>query len=149
MQAALDNPDQTDPAVILTLVATTAVSAGQTATVDIALGSIKGQVTATLPTGCTPGVYLYSGNVTAPEDWNSTAPATDTNQPLNSTLPIATSALPYSYQFTALPPGTYTLALTCQAALDNRAQADPAVTFSPIMTGIVVTADNTTTVNIT
>jgi len=45
-------------------------------------------------------------------------------------------------------PGTYTLALTCQAALDNRARADPAVTFSPVMTGIVVTADHTTTVNI-
>jgi hypothetical protein len=56
---------------------------------------------------------------------------------------------PYSYQFTALPPGTYTLALTCQAALDNRAQADSAVTFSAIMAGIVVTADHTTTVNIT
>jgi len=148
-EAALDNPDQTDPSVILTLVATTAVSAGQTATVDIALGSIQGQVTGTLPTGCTPGVYLYSGNVTAPEDWNSTAPSTDSNQPLNSTLPVATSAPPYSYQFTALPPGTYALALTCQAALDNRAQADPAVTFSPIMTGIVVAADSTTTVNIT
>jgi hypothetical protein len=39
--------------------------------------------------------------------------------------------------------------LTCQAALDNRAQADSAVTFSAIMTGIVVTADHTTTVNIT
>lgn len=148
-EAALDNPDQTDQSVILTLVATTAVSAGQTATVDIAVGSIQGQITGTLPTGCTPGVYLYTGNVTAPEDWNSAAPSTDTNQPLNSTLPIATSAPPYSYQFTALPPGTYTVALTCQAALDNRAQADPAVTFSPIMTGIVVTADNTTTVNIT
>jgi len=42
----------------------------------------------------------------------------------------------------------YTLAFTCQASLDNRALADAAVTFSPIMTGIVVTADNTTTVNI-
>ena len=145
-EAALDNPDQTDPSVILATVATAAVSAGQTAKVDIALGSIKGQVTGTPPTGCTPGVYLYSGNVTAPEDWNSTAPPTDTNQPLNSTLPMATSVPPNSYQFTALPPGTYTLALTCQAALDNRAQADPAVTFSPIMTGIVVTADTTTTV---
>jgi hypothetical protein len=148
-EAALDNPDQTDPSVILTQVATTAVSAGQTATVDIALGSIQGQVTATLPSGCTPGVYLYSGNVTAAEDWNSAAPSTDTNQPLNSTLPVATSVPPYSYQFTALPPGTYTVALTCQAALDNRAQADPTVTFSPIKTGIVVTADNATTVNIT
>src|SRR5579859_5908702 len=101
-QAALDNPDQADPSVILATVATAAVSAGQTATVDVALGSIQGKVTGNLPTGCTPGVYLYSGNVTAPEDWNSAAPSTDTNQPLNSTLPTATSVPPYSYQFTAL-----------------------------------------------
>ncbi len=147
-EAAQDNPDETDPSVILTLVATTTVSAGQTATVDIALGSIQGRVTSTLPSGCSPGVYLYSGNVTAPEDWNSTAPSSDSNQPLNSALPVATSAPPYSYQFTGLPPGTYTLALTCQAAMDNRAQVDPAVIFSPIMSGIVVTADNTTAVNI-
>jgi len=147
-EAAQDNPDQTDPSVILALVATTTVSAAQTATVDIALGSVQGQITGMLPSGCTPGVYLYGGNVTAPEDWNSTAPSGDTNQPLNSVLPIATSAPPYSFQFTGLPPGTYTLALTCQAAMDNRAQADPAVTFSPIMTGIVVTADNATTVDI-
>ncbi len=147
-EAAQDNPDQADPSVILTPVATTAVTAGQTATVDIALGSIVGQITSTLPTGCTPGVYLYSGNVTTPEDWNSTAPSTDTNQPLTSTLPNATSVPSYAYQFTALPPGTYTLAFTCQAALDNPAQANPAVTFSPVITGIVVTADHATTVNI-
>jgi hypothetical protein len=60
---------QSDPSVvILTPVATTVVTAGQTAAVDVALGAIQGQVTSTLPSGCTPGVYLYSGNVTAPED---------------------------------------------------------------------------------
>jgi hypothetical protein len=147
-EAAQDVPDQADPSVVLTPVTTTAVTAGQTATVDIALGGIQGQVTSTLPTGCTPGVYLYSGNVTKPEDWNSTAPSIDTNQPLTSTLPVATSVPPYAYQFTALPPGTYTLAFTCQAALDNPAQADPAVMFSPVIIGIVVIADHATTVNI-
>ncbi len=45
-------------------------------------------------------------------------------------------------------PGTYTVAFTCQAALDNRALANSAVTFSPVITGIVVTADHTTVVNI-
>jgi hypothetical protein len=148
-QAALDNPDQLDPSVLTLIpVATAAVTAGQTATVDVTLGGIQGQITSTLPTECTPGVYLYSGNLTAPEDWNSTAPSTDTNQPLGSTLPVATSVPPYFYQFTALPPGSYTLALTCQAAQDNPAQADSAVVFSPVTTGIVVTADHTTIVNI-
>ena len=148
-EADKDNPDQADTSVvIITPVATTAVTAGQTATVDITLGTIQGQITGTLASGCTPGVYLYNGNVTAPEDWNSTAPSTDTNQPLTSVMPVSTSMPPYAYQFTALPPGTYTLALTCQAAQDMLGRADPAVTFSPVKTGIMVTANQTTAVNI-
>ena len=149
-QAAQDNPDQLDPGVVvLTTVATTAVTAGQTSTVDVAFGSIQGQVaSASVPMGCTPGVYLYSGNVAAPEDWNSGALSTDTSQPLASTLPVPTSVPPYAYQFSALSPGTYTLALTCQAAQDNPAQADPAVMFNPVKTGVAVAADQATMVAI-
>ncbi|MHB8477590.1 MAG: hypothetical protein ACYDBZ_15015 [Steroidobacteraceae bacterium] len=135
------------PVVILTPLATTVVTPGQTATVDVALGAIQGQVTGTLPSGCTPGVYLYSGNVTAPEDRNTTALPTDRNQALASVLLVATSTPPYYYQFGALPLGTYTLALTCQANQDELTQADAAA-FSPVTTGIVVTADQITTVNI-
>jgi len=108
------------------------------------VGNIQGQVSATLvaTAGCTPGVYLYSGTVTAPEDMNSAAPTTDTSQPLASAAPVATSQPPYYYQFTFLPPGSYTLAFTCQAALDNPDQADTAVKFTltPIKTGITVVA---------
>jgi len=148
-QADKDNPDQADPSVVLiSPVATTAVTAAQTATVDITLGAIQGQITSPLAKDCTPGVYLYGGNVTAPEDWNSMAPSMDLNQPLTSVMPVATSTPPYAYQFAALPPGTYTLALTCQAAQDILGQADAAVTFSPVKTGIMVTADQTTTANI-
>jgi len=75
-------------------------------------------------------------------------PSTDTNQPLTSTLPVATSVPPYAYQFTALPPGTYTLAFTCQAALDNPDQADSAVIFSPVKTNVSVVANQTTTVDL-
>src|SRR5882672_6075749 len=117
------------------------------------VGNIQGQVSAMLvagTSGCTPGVYLYSGTVTAPEDMNSTAPTTDTNQPLASAAPVATSQLPYYYQFTFLPPGSYTLAFTRQAALDNPDQADTAVKFTltPIKTGITVVAKQTMTVDI-
>lgn len=113
------------------------------------VGNIQGQVSNTLvPSGCTPGVYLYAGTVTAPEDMNSTAPAGDANQPLASKVPIANSQPPYYYQFTFLNPGNYTLAFTCEAAQDNPDQADPAVKFAPIKTGIVVTAGQTTTVDI-
>jgi hypothetical protein len=113
------------------------------------VGNIQGQVSATLvPAGCTPGVYLYSGTVTAPEDMNSTAPATDTNQPLASKVPVATSQPPYYYQFTFLQPGSYTLAFTCQAAVDNPDLADTAVKFTPVKTAITVVAKQTTTVDI-
>ena len=117
------------------------------------VGNIQGQVSATLiaaNAGCTPGVYLYSGSVTAPEDMNSTAQATDINQPLASKAPVATSQPPYYYQFTFLPPGSYTVAFTCQAALDNPDQADTAVKFTltPVKTGITVAANQTVTVDI-
>ena len=113
------------------------------------VGNIQGVVSNTLvPNGCAPGIYLYSGTVTAPEDMNSTAPSTDTNQPLASRVPVATSQPPYYYQFAFLAPGTYTVAFTCEAAQDNPDQADSTVTFSPVKTAISVTANMTTTVDI-
>lgn len=116
---------------------------------NTAVGNIQGQVANTLvTTSCTPGVYLYAGTVTAPEDMNSAAPAGDVNQPIASRVPVATSTPPYYYQFTFLTPGNYTVAFTCQAAQDNPAQADAAVTFSPVKSGIAVTAAQTTTVNL-
>jgi hypothetical protein len=149
-QAAQDNPDQADPSVAPIPVGTTTVMANATQTVDVALGAIQGAVASSLvPSSCTsPGVYLYAGNVTMPKDFNSSAPATDTNQPITAQLPVATSNPAYQYLFSALPPGTYTLAFTCQAAGDNPAQADASVTFTKIMTGVVVTADQTTMANI-
>lgn len=111
------------------------------------VGSIQGQVSNTLvPAGCTPGVYLYAGTVTAPQDMNSMASAGDTNQPIASKVPVATSMPPYYYQFTFLAPGSYTVAFTCQAAQDNPAQADAAVKFTAIMSA-VVTAGQATTVD--
>ena len=109
------------------------------------VGNIQGQITSTLPNGCTPGVYLYAGTVTRPEDMNSSAPSTDTNQPLASKVPIATSTPPYYYQFTFLAPGTYTVAFTCQAAEDNADQADPSVSLIPVAT-TTVTANATQTI---
>src|SRR5882762_3382134 len=89
------------------------------------VGNIQGVVDNTLvPNGCTPGVYLYNGTVTAPEDMNSMAASSDTSQPQASKVPVANSQTPYYYQFTFLPPGPYTVAFTCQADQDNPDQAD-------------------------
>src|SRR5882724_6719100 len=111
------------------------------------VGNIQGAVDNTLvPNGCTPGVYLYGGTVTAPEDMNSTAASSDTNQPQASKVPVANSQPPYYYQFTFLAPGTYTLAFTCQADQDSPDQADTAVTFNPVKPAINVAAKQTVTV---
>jgi hypothetical protein len=113
------------------------------------VGNIQGVVSNTLiPNGCTPGVYLYSGTVTAPEDMNGAAASSDTNQPLSSNVLVASSQPPYYYQFTFLQPGTYTVAFTCQAAQDDADTSDSAVTFNPVKTAISVTANMTTTVDI-
>jgi hypothetical protein len=113
------------------------------------VGNIQGTVNATLvPTGCTPGVYLYSGTVAAPEDMNSMASSGDMNQPLASRVPVANSQPPYYYQFTFLAPGTYSVAFTCQAAMDDPDLADSVVIFNPVKTGIAVVAKQTTTVDI-
>jgi hypothetical protein len=113
------------------------------------VGNIQGVVDNTLvPNGCTPGVYLYSGTVSAPEDMDSAAAPSDTNQPQASKVPVANSQPPYYYQFTFLTPGTYTVAFTCQADQDNPDQADSAVTFNPVKTGITVAAKQTVTVDI-
>jgi hypothetical protein len=40
------------------------------------------------------------------------------------------------------------VAFTCRAALDNPDQADSAVKFTPVKTGITVAAKQTTTVDI-
>src|SRR6266403_2925747 len=58
---------------------------------NTSVGNIQGQVTSTLPRGCTPGVYLYNGAVTKPEDMNSNASG-DPNQPVASKVPVANSA---------------------------------------------------------
>ncbi len=120
---------------------------------DSSVGNIQGAVSNTLVVStttstCSPGVYLYNGTVTVPEDMNSSATTPDPNQPLSTSAPVANSQPPYYYQFTFLPPGNYTLAFTCQANQDNPAQADSAVKFSPVKTGIVVTAGQTTTADL-
>lgn len=113
------------------------------------VGNIQGVVSADLvPEGCTPGVYLYSGTVTDPEDMDSTS-ATPANQPLQSKVPVGPDQSDggYYYQMTFLAPGSYTATFTCQAAVDNPEQPDAAVTFNPVVTGIDVTAAQTTTAN--
>ncbi|HEY1078133.1 MAG TPA: DUF4382 domain-containing protein [Fontimonas sp.] len=114
------------------------------------VGNIQGIVSASLvPEGCAPGVYLYSGDVAQPRDNDSTA-VNLASQPLASKVPVVTAQSEggYYYQLTFLPPGDYTVALTCAADIDDPDRADAEVTFAPIVDGIAVTAGQTTTVDL-
>ena len=112
------------------------------------VGNIQGAASpALVPSGCTPAAYLYAGTVSAPEVTRQRVPqATDANQPVASKSLVANTATPYYYQFTFLQPGTYTVAFSCQAAQDNPDQSDSVVTFSPVKSGLVVTANMTASV---
>jgi hypothetical protein len=62
------------------------------------VGNIQGVVSNTLiPDGCSPGVYLYSGTATAPEDMNSSGSSSAANLPISSKVPVADSQPPYYY----------------------------------------------------
>jgi len=76
------------------------------------------------------------------------APSVDPNRPLVSKQPIANSQPPFYYWFSIIPPGTYSLAFTCEATLDNSDQADTAVIHSRVKTGISVVARQIKTVDI-
>ncbi|HEX6549473.1 MAG TPA: DUF4382 domain-containing protein, partial [Gammaproteobacteria bacterium] len=105
-------------------------------------GTISGVVSQSLiTTGCTPAIYVYSGNVT-PTDVNTNA-STGTVQPITSAL-LAYNSTTSNYNFNAsfLPAGTYTVAFTCQAADDHANQADN-ITFSPVTTATVTTGVDT------
>jgi len=106
------------------------------------VGSISGTVANELATatGCSPAVYVYAGsNYLAGDEGSATAP-------LTSAL-VALDTVSGTYRYTAafLPPGDYTVAYTCDAALDNP-ETDDAVTF-PQQANAAVTDGATTTVD--
>ncbi|HVC37893.1 MAG TPA: DUF4382 domain-containing protein [Gammaproteobacteria bacterium] len=110
------------------------------------IGSITGTVaTSLVPSGCSPTVYVYSGNVT-PTDVNINAPA-GTVQPISSAL-VGLNNTTAIYNFTVgwLPPGLYTVAFTCQANQDNPTTADN-ILFTPVITA-TVNANQTTFVTL-
>ncbi|HEY4127469.1 MAG TPA: DUF4382 domain-containing protein [Gammaproteobacteria bacterium] len=80
-------------------------------------GAITGEVGTSLITCLAPSVYVYKGDVT-PTDVDITAPANRV-QPFSSAL-VGFNATTSRYNFTVgfLPAGSYTLAFTCDAALD-------------------------------
>lgn len=103
------------------------------------VGSVPGNLAAAA--GCVPVVYVYAGTVGNPVDLDTADPAP--SQPVTE-APVKLETAFGAYRFTAayLPAGTYTLAFTCGAGLDDPTQADT-ITFSPI--GSVVAEAGATT----
>ena len=105
------------------------------------VGAIAGTVDAALvPVGCTPAVYVFAGSGVTPDDIDGTPadPVTTAAVKLDSGSGM------YQYKAAFLEAGSYTIAYTCQAALDDPAVND-ALSFSG--TATVSVAANTTTVH--
>ncbi|HLW73567.1 MAG TPA: DUF4382 domain-containing protein [Gammaproteobacteria bacterium] len=104
-------------------------------------GTLTGSIAASLITCLTPAVYIYQGDVT-PTDENINAPAGSV-QPFTTTL-AGLNQTTGVYNFTAgfLPPGTYTVAFTCQASLDVVNQANT-ISFPSVTTAVVSAAATT------
>lgn len=127
------------------------------------VGNIQGNVSAALFTGTTlapcpaPAVYLYSSaspTTTTALQGNFNQNPANTQASVNSPVPVSskaptldTATNSYYYQFTFLPPGSYTVAYTCDADLDTSTATSP-MTFNPVTANVSVVATQTTTVNI-
>lgn len=106
---------------------------------NLEVGAIAGTVSAgRVPTGCTPAVYAYQGAVT-PDDMGSAVP------PLTSSPVTAATGGGYEYRLAFLAAGDYTVAFTCDAALDLP-DTDDAVVFGATASATVV-ADQTTRID--
>ena len=110
---------------------------------DLAVGTISGPVDAALLTaGCTPAVYAYAGSAIVPDDVGGAGA-----QPIASAAVLTDGAPSVShYTLGFMAAGDYTLAFTCQAALDAP-DADDAIAFGPTA-GATVVANATTTVDL-
>ena len=104
------------------------------------VGAITGTVDPSLVTsGCTPAVYVFTGAGITPDDIDGIAPDPVTSA--NVTLDSGSGK--YRYKAAFLEAGDYTIAYTCQAALDDPMIDDKLVTFTGT-TSVSVTANTIT-----
>ncbi len=104
------------------------------------VGAIAGTVNLSLvPAGCTPAVYVYPGAGVTPDDIDGIVP-----DPVTSATVTLDNGV-YRYTAAFLEAGNYTIAYTCQAAVDNPAVSDT-LTFTGAAT-VPVTAKTTTVHN--
>ena len=105
------------------------------------VGAIAGTVgSARIVQGCTPAVYAFAGAGVTPDDVDGTAP-----DPVSSAaVHLDTASGAYVYRIAFLAAGSYTVAFTCDAALDN---PDTSETLAFVAKDASVAAGATTTVD--
>jgi len=89
---------------------------------------------------CEPAVYLYAGTGVTPDDYGGAGVA-----PLASTAvyPPGANNVDYHYRLAFVPAGSYTVALTCDADLDD-AETDDTIGFIDPQDATVVKGETTT-----
>lgn len=109
---------------------------------DDRVGIVTGSIAdSRVPDGCSPAVYIYDGADATPDDVGSATP------PLSAAIPtLNTLTGQREYRLAFLPPGRYTLALTCAAADDNPETNDSIGFGAPV--NLEVESGRTTTINI-
>lgn len=102
------------------------------------VGAIAGTVDSLLvPGGCTPVVYVFEGSGVTPDDIDGSAP-----EPVTTARVKLDTGGVYRYKAAYLEAGNYTIAYTCDAAVDYPAVND-SLNFSGTTT-VPVTAKTTT-----
>jgi hypothetical protein len=110
--------------------------------------STVGIITGTLDTNlvplntCDPFIYIYSGSDIVPDDIDS---ADDLDPVVSVPVKLNVSSGTYRYRASFLEAGNYTVAYTCQGALDNP-ETNEGLVFSRL-TNATVTANQTLTLD--
>lgn len=112
------------------------------AVLDDEVGSVGGTVSSSLLENCSgPAVYAFSGGSTEPDDVDQTGV-----EPVNSAIVDSADG---SYAIGFLKAGSYTLAFTCDADLDEPGESnDDDVDFKRVVEDVTITADRALTRNI-
>ncbi|HUX89724.1 MAG TPA: DUF4382 domain-containing protein [Gallionellaceae bacterium] len=113
-------------------------------TLRLADNSLAGTVAGTVnplqvPAGCTPAVYVFTGAGITPDDIDGITPDPVTT----ASVQIDSVSGEYRYNAAFLEAGDYTIAHTCQAAVD-----DPAVDDALVFTSTATVAVNANTITV-
>jgi hypothetical protein len=93
---------------------------------DANVGAIAGHVASELVTAeCLPKVYVFSGSATTPDDIEE-AEGADADPLVVASVAVENGSTAYAYRAAFLPPGSYTVAFTCD---DDDAAADETLIF--------------------